>query len=58
MKENREKRRDDGGMMKWLEENQGELIGIKLYLSTQNTISFLPNLQVFSGDFFIGLKML
>jgi hypothetical protein len=45
-------------MIKLLGENRGELVGIKRYLSTHNKVFFLPNLQVFQRDFFIGLRML
>jgi hypothetical protein len=45
-------------MIKWLGENRGELVGIKRYLSLQNKVSFLPNLQVSRGDFFVGIRIL
>jgi hypothetical protein len=56
-RELREKRRgwwDD----QWLGDNRRELVGIKRYLSTLKKVSFLPNLQVSRGDFYVGLRML
>jgi hypothetical protein len=32
-------------MIKWLGENRGKLVGIKMYLSTRNKKFLLPNLQ-------------
>jgi hypothetical protein len=45
-------------MIEWLGENRGELVGIKMYLSAQNKVSFLSNLQVSRRDFSLGLRML